>query len=492
MVACQPTSGRLDKLAVVTFYLSAAVIAISYAVFTKLSYWLWDFWHHVAFIRQLQNSPWSLGNPFFDGPAVYTLYWPYEYLIACLANLLGTGPHLTLALFGFINIGGMILLLKKFSSLLNQAPIMPALSLLLILLLWPGQPLIFSSFYSLYTIFFIAAYPGTFALVLTLGAILILKSNLFQKQQRIIVPTLAILVALIHPITFMFFAVALGAVWLENKVGLFSLIPLSILTAIIVSSIWPFFPLSELIFGRTFSADPNGAAVYQQFLSRYWPTILVTPIVAQRLRLNSRDFWGVSFVTLYFLYVLGYISEIWNLGRTIAFIMLISQILLANWIIELFRFLKEKRALRLAPFYPSVILVALFFMQFSISSVWINQTLKNPPTLYQDAKSLASFVEPGSTVIADLDLSLTLPSFGIKIVAFNTPPFFRGNYQERAADINRFFDLNSTPEERANLIKKYGARYLIRDKSKNPEVPVAGFTSEQLHSNSRYELLRLF
>jgi len=489
---CQPTSGRLDKLAVVIFYLSAAVIGAQYVVFTELRYWLWDFWHHAAFIRQLQNAPWSLGNPFFEGPDIYTLYWPYEYLISGLANLTGATPHLTLALFGFINLSSLILLLKKFSNLLNQSPLMPAFSLLLILLFWPGDPLIFSSFYSLYTLFFIAAYPGTFALVLTLGAILVLKNNLFRNHQRYIIPVVATLVALIHPITFIFFAVTLSALWLEKKARLVSLIPASILIALAVAFFWPFFPLSELIFSKTFSADSNGAAVYRDFLSRYWPTFIAIPIIAQRLWNDKRDFWGISFLALYLLYWVGYLVEVWNLGRSIAFVMLISQILIADWIIRFFISLKTKYDLRLALIYPTAMLVILFSMLLTLAGVWINQTIKNPPTLYQDAQALSSLMEPGATVIADSEISQTLPSFGLKIIAFNTPPFFRGTYEERVADIDTFFNAITSPEERAQIIKKYGARYLVKDVAKNPAALLTGLPSERLYSNSRYELLRLY
>jgi hypothetical protein len=490
---CETESGFLSRFGTVLFYLIAVIIGAQYGIFTHLKHWIGDFYHHAAFIRQLKSTPFELGNPFFEGPPVYTLYWPYEYLISLISNFSGLSPHESLALFGFINLCLLFLVIKKFALRINASPLMPSLSLLLVLLLWPGDPLNFSSFYSLTTIFFVASYPATFAFILSLACILIATSPSPKTSYKIIIAVLSLLVILIHPITFMFLGATLGSIWIaKGRSCLRDLtIPTALLLALILAYFWPFFPLSELIFGKTFSADPNGYAVYKNFLQRYWPTLLAIPLVVLRLRQNRADFLSLAFIGLYILYGLGYLLGIWNLGRSIAFIMFISQILSADFIINFCKWYGKKCNCVFSPVYTTLILLILFLKLSLVSWGWIDYTLQNPPTLYQDAKEVAAQIKEGSTVIAPPDISLALPSFGIKVIVFNTPPFFGESFTKRNEDLRKFFTPESNNERRAEIIKTYQAKNFIIPNGHPIIDPLLqpGFTKGVVFFNQRYVVI---
>lgn len=463
MNTCETESRFLSRLGIISFYLIAIIIGAQYGIFTELKYWVGDFYHHAAFIRQLKTAPFELGNPFFEGPPVYTLYWPYEYLISLVSNSSGLSPHESLALFGFINLSLLFFTLKKLSSRINPSRLMPPLSLLLILLFWPGDPLNFSSFYSLTTICFVASYPATFAFVLSLNCILIAIADHSTLQRKIAISLMAVLVILIHPITFMFLGVTLSSIWLTKWRGSIKeiSIPIALSFAFLVAYFWPFFPLSELIFGSTFSSDPNGYAVYRKFLERYWPTFVALPILFLRLKNNPRDFLSLSYFGLYTLYGLGYFLEIWNLGRSIAFIMFISHILVADFIINFCSWYGKKCHCLLSPVYPTLILGILLSKLSLVSWAWTQHAIQNKPSLYHDAEAIAAQITEGSTVIAPPDISLALPSFGVKVVVFNTPPFFGTSFQSRNDDLRSFFTPDTANQNRSELIKKYDADYVV-------------------------------
>jgi hypothetical protein len=460
---CETESRFLSTLGTLSFYLIAIIIGAQYGIFTELKYWVEDFYHHVAYIEQLKNNPFELGNPFFEGPPIYTLYYPYEYLISLVSNFSGLAPHESLALFGFINLSLLLFTIKNLSLKFNSSQLMPPLTLLLVLLFWPSQPLFFSSFYSLETIFFVASYPSTFAFMLSLNCILLAHTEYSTLPRKIAIAIIAALVILIHPITFMLLGVTLSSIWIaRNRIPLKEIsIPISLAFALLVAYFWPFFPLSELILGGTFSADPNGYSVYRSFLERYWPTLVALPIIFLRLRNNPRDFLSLSFFGLYAVYGFGYLLEIWNLGRSIAYIMFISQIIIADFIINFCSWYGKKCHCLLSPVYPTLILGILISKLSLVSWAWIQHTLQNKPTLYHDAKTIADQIKKGSTVIAPPDISLALPSFGVKVVVFNTPPFFGESCQLRNNDLKSFFSLGIPSLSRNELIKKYDASYVV-------------------------------
>ncbi len=267
----------------------------------------------------------------------------------------------------------------------------------------------------------------------------------------------------------MFLGTTLGSIWIaKGKSCLkYFAIPSAVALALIVAYFWPFFPLSELIFGKTFSADPNGYAVYRSFLQRYWPTLLAIPLVILKFKQNKSDFLSLSFLGLYTLYGLGYFLEIWNLGRSIAFIMFISHILVADFIIHFCSWYGKKCHCLLSPVYPTLILGILLSKLSLVSWAWTQHAIQNKPSLYHDAEAIAAQITEGSTVIAPPDISLALPSFGVKVVVFNTPPFFGTSFQSRNDDLRSFFTIDTDPAYLKEILRKYRAAYVILP-SKHP------------------------
>lgn len=103
--------------------------------------------------------------------------------------------------------------------------------------------------------------------------------------------------------------------------------------------------------------------LYNQVLSRIFPSLIGIPLLIRRIRLNWRDPLGVMFFFLIFIYFYGYISHAYGYGRVIFYIVLILQIIFAAFIAE------NKSSLNLKYFTVLLIVVSPFLLKHTVGVV---------------------------------------------------------------------------------------------------------------------------
>jgi hypothetical protein len=83
---------------------------------------------------------------------------------------------------------------------------------------------------------------------------------------------------------------------------------------------------------------------------------------------------------------------------------------------------------------------------------------------YKDYLFLPNKLKVGSIVFANLESSWLIPSFGARVIAVDHPVAFVNDLQTRQQDIVTFFDSKTSLPIRTELLKKYGAQYLLLNK----------------------------
>jgi hypothetical protein len=61
---------------------------------------------------------------------------------------------------------------------------------------------------------------------------------------------------------------------------------------------------------------------------------------------------------------------------------------------------------------------------------------------------------------------------------------------QRRVDMNRFFDPQTPATERGRLLERYGAQWVLVDRSRGEEAPALGFL-ERVYQDRRYALYRV-
>lgn len=96
----------------------------------------------------------------------------------------------------------------------------------------------------------------------------------------------------------------------------------------------------------------------------------------------------------------------------------------------------------------------------------------------------------GSMVLADNEMSHTLGALRqVKVVTGSKHIFaaISPNYKERMDDLKFCFSKDSNPVQRAEIASKYGANYIVVQRSKEFQVEFQGY--KRIYQNRLFELL---
>ena len=100
------------------------------------------------------------------------------------------------------------------------------------------------------------------------------------------------------------------------------------------------------------------------------------------------------------------------------------------------------------------------------NSVWLGRTVSNQ-IIYKDYLFLPSHIASQAVVFADIETSWFIPSFEAKIVAADHPLAFVKDAEQRREDVIKFFEQQTSVQERTALLQKYQAKYLLLNKQLN-------------------------
>lgn len=480
-------------------------------VFTTNGLWSGDFWEHSAVITSLIENPFHPKHPFFLLNAPHSFTSPYSLLLATFAKVFSLTSIETLSIFGLINFLLFSYGLKRFSLIVPNVSIenIAFYLLLLTLLLWGTNAWPFSGFFHLEIIGLVLPYPSTFAIALSFIGLNIYV-NQHGRHDLITTPILGFIlwiVLLSHPLTFIFLISGLFflSFTFSSKpililVKLFSIIVL----VVVISFLWPYFSISELLLGGSSIYHISNAVMYHNIWERIWPNLLVIPFVIFAIKSGSVKIIALWLLSLTLIYAYGKFTHMYSYGRVIAFCIFLFHLIAAVGLASFESYIgKICNLTRL--FYQAFLIILLCVL----SLTWLpststrlltifNQIRKHQPftnqVTYKNLIFINSFVQHDQLVLSDSNTSLMLPTFGGKVIAVPHPQAFIIDFPDRQKDVDAFFSGTSNSNLRLNIIDKYQPEFLLLDSNLPSSLVIETELSDRielLYKNNQYRLFKI-
>lgn len=484
-----------------------------YAIYSTSGLWIEDFWEHSAVVREFMTHPLNPTHPQLQINATHAFFTPYALLVAATGWMLDIDAITSLAFFGLINLALLCFGLRLFLATLDpeNRNSIAFYTLILTLFFWGNEGWQFSGFYSLVGLNSVLPYPSSFALALSLIGLTVhsrqLRHSSIAYQIALILICASILIT--HPLTAIFFLVGLVCQTL-TIVNLCTTdlikVAATIACSVLLTFAWPYFSMLELMTGGGNAYNYSNTPMYLAVFDHIWPTLLALPVIlVQALKAKSRTV-GLILLCLVFIYIGGYISTKYSYGRSIAFILLITNILLAQTIVHVERTILYRYAL--AAFMLKVILV--FILSFYLG-LWLKQTTSRFLTignsiylgrpiasqiLYRDLLFISNYTQQDDLIMADIERSWIIPTLGGKVVATDHPLAFVPNWYKRKLDLIEFFNPETSPMRREEIFDSFHPNFLLITKTEesNWMMIFKQFTTEakgiKVFEDNKYVLLK--
>jgi hypothetical protein len=456
------------------FLLSGLVFALMCLSVSK-QYWVGDFWEHAAVIRELAAHPLHPGHPIIAVNAPHALYSPYALFWGIFSRLTGFNPIKTLSIAGIINCFLFLVGLYLFISALvpEERDGAAFYSLLFMLLLWGTYAWNFSGFFHLRQLGYILPYPSTFCMALVFIALAMNIQRVESNRDAWLLPILILstIVLLSHQITFIFLAVGILATSLRSRRGLLSeLLRVAglFLVALLLASLWPYYPLMRLMFGASAVYDTSQMELYRSILIRVWPALVGIPLLVLDLRGDWRKPLPWMFVILLGIYILGDLSTSYSYGRVVSFMIYILDFTLAIYLVRLEHWVQVK-----VPRIPGLPLLLCASITLGLAALAFNpfiypaleRSILSERRSYEDYYFLSKYVKDNEVVLTDPTGNL-VPVFGGKLVGAATDLPFVPDAQARLDAVNRFFNPDTPPAEKLKVIQDYRVTFVLLQKSR--------------------------
>ena len=295
--------------------------------------WSTDMWEHVAVVRELIAHPFDPSHPQILSDATHPGFSPYTVVLGALGNMLNADAVTMLSWAAIVNVA---LLLVAFRLLVIEATgnhRAPFWALVFMLALWGLAPYRYSGFYGLNSIGFVAPYPSTLATAAAFGtlAAAIRYARGGPRQLLLLVTLGTALVVLVHPLSAPWLVLALGAVAISGRR---EARPLFWFGAAVVLGVglclwWPYFPILGLV-GDSTDLEALNRSMYVAVFGRIFPMLLGLVVIVRRSRVDPRDPLGLWLAGSVGLYVVGAVTDNSSFGRSLAFVVVVLVIALAD------------------------------------------------------------------------------------------------------------------------------------------------------------------
>lgn len=428
-----------------------------------------DFWEHAAAVAEYARAPLRPKNPILGTDEPHKGLHPYHLAVGLCARFFGATAISALTAFSFVNVLLFAIFLRRFAFELSKARQSGFWALLFVLLLWPKDQWIYSAFFSARAIPFVAPYPATFSMALTLAAFC-LHIKLLRGQTPpggyVVLALLCALASLAHPLTGMFLCTGLGALLVsEGRHALGRNAAWLALTAAVSAAAlwaWPHYPFFDLI-GSAEQTESGfhrgGLTFYLNPLSKAYPALLALPALITSIR--SSPALPLLLLPSALMFAAGKFLAQPYFGRTISFVVLILQIALASYVARSeqasWRF-NWQSAVRVA--YLGSIVGALIYCVAQTAPVLEASHLRRLPRNFDDLRPIARAVGD-EVVLTDLGSAWTLPAFGVKVLAHPLQLAFTPDQALRNEAVKRFFSASTRQDERRRILRRWRVRYVL-------------------------------
>jgi len=461
--------------------------------------WAGDYWLHAATVREVAESPFHPRNPVFGNDYPFSLLSPYLWALGLFVRWTGWSAGEVLAAQGLANLVLLLGALYAFVATWLRRTSAAFYVLLFVLFLWGRNPWSFSSFFHLRSLSLVLPYPSTFAAALALAGLAAFR-RLGDSGRLGLIPLGVPLVALllvVHPVNALFLVLGLFACAQDvpRPLRAVAVLILTLALSVGLAFAWPLLPVSELWFGQTRQVHDGNFQMYEEPLARIAPALLGVPWLLVRLRRNRRDPVAWLCAALGALVVYGGWSGEFNYGRLLSHATLMLQVSLADACAALEERLSRAGRLRL----PRLLLAPALAGSLLAGS-WSTAVR---PILEESGRGdprwlafLEAYVGHYDVVMTDLDSCWHVSTFSGKVVAFPMPIPFVPDHAERMRAVERFFEPGLPAAERAALLERYRAGYVLLSKGSLGETwpLLAGELrpfGTVVYADERYELIRL-
>lgn len=497
-------------------FLTLLVLAHYALVASSGGRWSGDFWEHSAVVNAFIAAPFSPRHPQLDVEAAHAFLNPYGFFVAIVALMAHIDAISALAVFGAVNFITLVLGLRQFIATTqhNDTSGITFYTLILAMFLWGKDAWQFSGFYNFDILTDVLPYPSTLAFGMSLFALAIFARllNSPSSPPRHVnirsyagIVSIAALVLLIHPLTAVFLWVALASQALTygySKWSAWLSLCISIGFSIAVTTFWPFFSITRLMLREGAAYHLSNASMYLEVIQGTWPILMLLPLILwQATKINNRAI-AASMLVLLSLYVWGYYSKQYSFGRSIAFFILLSNILVAQCLCELEQWCARRGISYLKILVATALLITASGWLYQSSSrlltvansIYLGRPIASQIS-YRDLMFLKNHVEPNAVVLADIDSSWILPTLSGKAVATKHPLAFVPDWYVRKEAVITFFKSDTSVENRRAIVEKYRPNYLLVNKTNS--IPwhdiQAEFNSvsKLIVNNPNYILLKL-
>lgn len=454
--------------------------------------WTGDYWEHRAVVRELSLHLQHPSHPILKVDAPHAFFSPYIVLLG--AAIATTGITVSTAL----NIAMLFNLLLFFAAIYLLTTLFineerkrsKAFFLLLLFLLffWGPQAPLYSSYLHIQSLVLTLSYPSAFAFSCSVFAasvtkLLLQNTSSINKQVGLFITLILLLslTLLCHPLTFLFAASLLLYV---SNTSLFHanfnrqqlirktfLLFTAGILSLMLAGVWPYYPVFSLFKyvdgGNQFHAD--SIALYQSLFKQAFPLLLLPVLVFFNPSNSLRKEWPwlISISVLLLLFVIGYLTGAYGMGRMMAFVFIFCHLFIVKYLLSI----KQSKV----PWFVLLFLLAIpYLLQTKTTFNYLFATnveiVSNTAQFQKDSHSakarLLHFLEPEldkktAVVLTDMPTSLFIPAMGARVVAAVYPVYWVADAEERKKQVQLFFSASATKTDRANLIIRYKPDYIL-------------------------------
>lgn len=422
----------------------------------SLAYWrvplCCDAGQHAAVVERLKDDLLNPRHPMADLPGAGSPYYsPFALAQGAFARLTGLGGWEVLKLTGPLNLLVLLTGIGRFVRVLTPRPWAPVLALGAMALLWGVERAWWSGYLNLMSMTGNLAYPSAFAIGLVFWAWALTGARARNAGAvRYVGPgglrpvsgyaalgALYGLVLLVHPITAV--AAALGAV------------------ALLTAACWPYFDVFAL--AGDDSVDAMHRRLYLDLGGQFGLALLGLPVLWLRARRASwRDPLVLMFVLDCLVVAYGWVSGHYTYGRILGLTLVPLQ----------FASAVELAAPRPWPVWRRLLGgvtaagACVAFLTVHAGAV-VPAGFERPPD-WPSYDWAARYVGPGEVVITDGYYAVhAIAGYGPNLAAPAWPDasLDEGERLRRVADVRAYLGPGSTRAERAAIVRRYHARWLL-------------------------------
>lgn len=461
------------KICINNRYIIASTILLAIMILHSLyGQWVDDFWEHSAVVRELSTHPLHPQHPLFNVTNSHPFFSPYLLLVGLLSRYVSLTPVDALMITGIFNLAFLLVSLRLFINnfFKKHHDAISFYSLILILFMWSAYAWDWSGFIHFKILGFILPYPATFSIATTFLIFTLYYRTLesFNLVKYIISIILTAIIILSHPTTSVFAILGIISISLHHYkiLGLKAVAKgiLLLIMAFLLATLWPYFSIIDLVIHNNMEFNATSDTFYTN-ISLIWPTLILAPfalpVIISRYKNNRFDAIVLLICLAIFVYIFGYITGQYGVGRIISLIAIFIQI---NIAVQLARLENTKTIGKSWSALPVV-----FYVLVIISSSHINRTVLSRAYMglrginynYYDYNILKNNVKQYDVILSDLGTSWMIPTFGGKIIASKHPAHWLDDHQKRRDDINRFFSKDVLHSEKIMIIDNYQVDYIF-------------------------------